>query len=351
MNVDTNVSGEVRSLLQRLGATDEEIAEAERADALSPLILMYATMPGAPRYTADELAEQTGMDEQLGRRLWRALGFADVGDDERAFTDADAEALRTVRNMLETGFADVDVALQMTRVVGSSMARVAEALLAPRESSTLLGESAEVTAAVAETALATQARLVEYVWRRHLQAAFRRELVARLEAGGRSTRPTSELAVGFADLVGFTAMSQQLQPAELAQVVSRFEDLAMDQVTAHGGRVAKMIGDAVMFVVRDPAAAVDVGVALAEAHADDEVLSDVRVGIACGDVLAYEGDYYGPVVNLASRIVNIAVPGSVVVSEELYEAVASEDAYRFRPLRPRYLKDIGRARLWRVRRA
>lgn len=345
---------DVHAALRRLGASEPEIAEAERAGALGLLVMTYAAMPGCPRYTDGEVASLAGIDGELARRLWRALGFADPQEDERVFTEADADALRTVRTLLETGFTNVEVAVQMTRVVGSSMARVAEAVLGAREASTLLTGAPEVTAAVAEAALATQARLLEYVWRRHLQAAFRRELLARaggLEAGVDGGRTSSELAVGFADLVGFTAMSQQLQPEELAGVVSRFEELAMGEVTAHGGRVAKMIGDAVMFVVQDAAAAVDVGLALAEAYASDEVLSDVRVGVANGDVLAYEGDYFGPVVNLASRIVNIALPGSVVVSEDLHAAVAGDARFRFHSLRPRYLKDIGRVRLWRARRA
>jgi adenylate cyclase len=343
------VSVDVHGELRRLGASDDEIARAEEAGALGLLVVMYAALPDEPRYTAPELATLVGIDRALSKRLWRALGFPDVADDERAFTDADAEALRTVHAMLSTGFADVEVAVQMTRVVGSSMARVVEAFVTASQVAETMTESTEVAAAMAETALATQARLLEYVWRRHLQATIRRQLLMRMERGG-TARPSSTMAVGFADLVGFTAMSQQLEPHELAKVVSRFEELAFEQVTSHGGRVAKMIGDEVMFVVRDAVDAVEAGLALAEAYADDEVLSDVRVGVACGDVLVYEGDYFGPVVNLASRIVNIAVPGSVVVSDDLHDALAGEPRFAFHGLRPRYLKDIGRVPLWRVRR-
>ena len=161
--------------------------------------------------------------------------------------------------------------------------------------------------------------------------------------------PTAPLAVGFADLVGFTAMSQQISERELAAVVSRFEALAFDAVTRHGGRVAKMIGDEVMFVVDGVGPALETALGLAEAYADDDLLSDVRVGLAHGDVLALEGDFYGPVVNLASRIVNIAIPGAVVVSETIHQALGQDPRYVFHPLRVRSLKDIGRVRLWRAR--
>jgi adenylate cyclase len=243
----------------------------------------------------------------------------------------------------------VDESVQMTRVIASSMARIAEAMV----SSTMADadmptpEAEAMFALTVESIFDTYSKLIDYVWRRHLQAVLRRQLLATLEQGEQG----STYAVGFADLVGFTALSQELSPAELAGVVTRFEDLAFDHVARHGGRVAKVIGDEVMFVVRDTAAAVETGLDLAEAYADDEVLSDVRVGIACGDVLAHEGDYYGPVVNLASRIVNIAVPGSVVVSPSVRETLGDDDGrYVFHGLRPRQLKDIGRVRLWRVRR-
>jgi adenylate cyclase len=113
--------------------------------------------------------------------------------------------------------------------------------------------------------------------------------------------------------------------------------------------VVKMIGDEVMFAAPDAASGVAIGVCLAEAYADDEMLSDVRVGLACGTVLQREGDYYGPVVNVASRIVNIAAPGSVVVSDEVHQAVSGDRRWAWKPLRPRYLRDIGRVQLWVAR--
>jgi class 3 adenylate cyclase len=154
------------------------------------------------------------------------------------------------------------------------------------------------------------------------------------------------MAIGFADLVGFTALSQQLSQAALAEVVARFEELAHDTVARCGGRVVKMIGDEVMFAANDPVEAGLTALSLAEAYADDEQLQDVRVGLAYGPVLAREGDYYGPVVNLASRMVNIARPGSVLVSTSVHDVLAENPAFSFKPLRARYLQGIGRVPLW-----
>ena len=85
-----------------------------------------------------------------------------------------------------------------------------------------------------------------------------------------------------------------------------------------------MIGDEVMFVVDSVAAAARIGLSLADAYADDDLLSDVRVGLACGPVLLRDGDYFGPTVNLAHRIVNIGNPGTVLMSDEFHTALEQE---------------------------
>jgi adenylate cyclase len=182
-------------------------------------------------------------------------------------------------------------------------------------------------------------------WRRHLQAAIRRRLTI-VEAG------QGQLGVvGFADLVGFTALSQQVGDDELAAIVDQFEQLAFDVVTAQGGRVVKMIGDEVMFTVDAADAAAQIGLALAEGTRGADELSDLRVGLAAGPLLEREGDLYGPVVNLASRITSIAFPGTIVVSESVRDQLEGQEEYRLRSMRARYLKDIGRVPLWVLRRA
>jgi class 3 adenylate cyclase len=75
----------------------------------------------------------------------------------------------------------------------------------------------------------------------------------------------------------------------------------------------------------------------------------VRVGVAFGPALAREGDLYGPTVNLASRMVSIAYPGSVVVAGEVREACGDDERFAWKSLRTRYLKNIGRVQLHAVR--
>ena len=341
----------VRRFLLERGVPAEDVDRAAEEGHLHLLMVDTLLVPQTPRYTAAEVAALAGMSLDDVRRYWRALGFPDARPEERSFGDMDLEALSTLQGILAYRMADVDSSLQLARVIGSSMSRIAESEITASpvlRGQTDSAEMAELFALTADATLPGVARLLEYSWRRHLQAAARRAVLmsSRVDATGAHL----ELAVGFADLVGFTVLSQQLSEKDLAEMVARFERLAHDTVTVLGARVVKMIGDEVMFVAEDVLVAARVALALAEAYADDEVLSDVRVGLAAGDVLAREGDYFGPVVNLASRIVNIALPGSVVVPEAVHAAMADDERFSFHAMRTRNLKDIGRVRLWRVRR-
>ena len=343
----------VRALLRGLGTSDEEIDRAVQDDVVDLLMVDRLLLPSAHRLTESEVSERTGIPLELTRRLWRALGFLDVDEDDRHFTELDVEAVDLFRSMVDLGMVDVESAIQMSRVIGSSMARIAEAETAPGSTPILMssGDSvldADEFARTAGASLQAMARLLEFVWRRHLQAATRRAMLMRYRYGADGASPT--LVVGFADMVGYTLLAQHLSGDELASVVARFEALAHDIITGLGGRLVKMIGDEAMFVVQDAAEGARIGLALADAYADDDLLSDVRVGMALGPVLLQDGDYYGAVVNLASRIVNIARPGSVLVSDELHAALELEapDEFAGRSLRPRSLKGIGRVQLWRI---
>ena len=179
--------------------------------------------------------------------------------------------------------------------------------------------SAEAFASVADVTIPAMAKLLEFVWRRQVAAGIQRSMM--LRSHGLAPGESPVLAVGFADMVGFTLLSQHLSHEELAEVVRRFEEISHDIVTRARGRVVKMIGDEVMFVVDNVVDAARIGLDLADAYADDDLLSDVRVGLACGPVLLRDGDYFGPTVNLAHRIVNIGNPGTVLMSDEFHTAL------------------------------
>ncbi|MGA2838133.1 MAG: adenylate cyclase regulatory domain-containing protein [Acidimicrobiales bacterium] len=346
----------VRLLLRELGSTDGEIDRAVEDDVLDLLVVDRILVPSGHRLTGDDVTLRTGIPIEVTRRFWRALGFLDVDEAEPAFTEMDIEAVQIFQAMVAMGLVDLETAVQMARVIGSSMARIAEAEAAPGNTPILVGTGdsildADQFAQQAEVSIPAMGRLLEYVWRRHLQAATHRAMLHRSRGAEEGVRPV--MAIGFADMVGFTMLSQHLGDEELAAVVVRFEELAHDTVVALGGRVVKMIGDEVMFVVPTALDAAQIGLSLAEAYSDDDLLSDVRVALASGPVLMKDGDFYGPVVNLASRLVGVAHPGTVLISDEFRDALAAEGAtdIETRPLRARNLKDIGRVQVWKLLRA
>src|SRR4051794_30799112 len=294
------------------------------------------------RYTGRELAEKAGIDPELAQRLWTAMGFPQHAETDAAYTDEDVAALQYAGELISTHSVEPELLIQLTRTMASSVARIAEAQLEVAiDRARRFGSEEGVL--VDDKVVEMTPWLLGYMWRRHAAASFGRavEAVAQEEAA---------LSVGFADLVGFTELSQELPEPELASLVSRFEALAHDTVVLLGGRVVKMIGDEVMFAVDDTKSGLEISLSLADAYSDDEQLQDVRVGLSCGNVLQLQGDLYGPPVNLASRIVSIARPRSVVVSEAVHDALADDPDYAWRSLRPRTFKGIGRVPIWRVRR-
>lgn len=342
-------------MLRERDISDEEIISSLKNDTLHLLAVDQMLGPPRKRLTIGELSAETGVDPASIRRLWRALGFADVTEDERIFSSIDVEAITSLSSLMFTSATDFEVAIQLSRVIGSSMARIAAAEIVASNSlkGVGLGSKDFTTVDLADrftqysaSILPAVPELLVYAWIRHLHAAGRRAMVA-LDKGARDVSERI-LAIGFVDLVGFTVLSQQLTTQELGAVVSRFEELSSDAVSRRDGRVVKMIGDEVMYVVEDPEAAVDIGLELKEEYAKEKLLSEVRAGVAYGSILAREGDYYGPVVNLASRIVSIANPGTILVSDGIQRTLSGNSKYRLVPLRPRYLKDLGSVQLWVV---
>ncbi|MGN6634622.1 MAG: adenylate/guanylate cyclase domain-containing protein [Oryzihumus sp.] len=311
-----------------------------------------------------DVSAAAGLSLRSARKFWHALGFANVEDDEdRVFTQADIQALRAVADLVREGVFDEPTALAMTRAFARTTDRLAvwqTQLMAEALGDLGAGDAPgagrhDTTRAVPdlETARKAAAKLADvaddlepllvYAWRRHLVAAIER-MVA--DADPEQDNVGIVRNVGFADLVSFTRLVRRLSERELAQVVQRFEELASDIVTAHGGRVIKTVGDEVLFVTVTPAAAAAIALDLVEAMAEDEVLPDVRVGMATGRVVPRLGDVFGTTVNRASRLTAVARPGSVLVDDGLAAKLASLSGFEMTALRRRSLRGIGPVTPW-----
>ena len=295
-------------------------------------------------FTAFEVADETGLTIDQLRRLWRALGFPEHGN-EIAFTQGDAGAVSTLGSIVESGAIDFDMAVNLTRAVGQTMARLAD-----WEVATLVHRVEELEAGEGATGSRTGSalRLVEevnhpfealllYSWRRHLAAA-----VSRIEALGARAEDlhTTEVTVGFADIVSFTALSNEIGEDRIGDLVELFESRCADVVAARRGRVIKSLGDSVLFVNDDPIRAYDTAEGIINLVGRDARLPDVRVGLASGSVVMRLGDVFGPPVNMASRMTAVARRNRIIVDGDT-AALLPEDQFETRRLPARPVRGFG----------
>jgi adenylate cyclase len=292
-----------------------------------------------PVYNAAEIATETGLTLDQARRLWRALGFPEAGG-ARAFTRTDVGAVSTLVAAVDTGLLDFDLAVNLTRAVGQTMARLADwevAALVHRVDE--LGENEHAN----ETRVEYARRMVDefgrpfeelmiYAWRRHLAAA-----VARMEAMSANEEElhTVQLTVGFADIVSFTALSNELSRGRIGDLVELFESRCSDVVAGLGGRVIKSIGDSVLFVNDEPIAGYDTAEGIINVIGRDPRMPDVRVGLASGPVVMRLGDVFGPPVNLAARLTAVARRNRIIIDAATAELLPEEEFETRRlPARP-----------------
>jgi adenylate cyclase len=349
------VRSALRRFLRRRGTSPAEIDNASRGQYLALLVLDREILPGERKYTLRELAVRGKTDLATARAVWRAIGFPDMPDDLPAFTDSDVDTLRTFLDTFAEPWVpdwSLDLALQQARVVSSALARMADALTDDVARSFRDARAAGISdEELAERIAGTIdfdriVDLVDHLFRLQVRAAFWRRL-----AGASSGAPgTVHGAVGFVDLVGYTALAEELEDEELAALLTRFGVVAHDTVVAAGGRIVKTIGDEVMFVTDTAAAAADIAVTLTERTTGDELLPDARAGLASGTLVLREGDYFGPVVNLASRLTEIARPGTVLAPAEVGQLLAGDARFAVRRIPSKRIRDIGRIEVCSVAR-
>lgn len=313
-----------------------------------------ALMGGDRRYRRADIARASGESLQHSRDLWRAMGFANARDEDRIFTDADLQAVRGIQRLIEEGKLTPEAARGLARAAGRSTDRLAMwqvqvlgDMVTGEDELGLNREGAQHTAElVAELADALEPLFV-YVWRRNLSQAVNR-MVA-------DSEPESHLGVrrtvGFADLVSYTQLVRTLSERELAQLVSRFEALASDIVSVHGGAVVKTVGDEILFTHQQVELAAAIALDLVDAVQADPIIPHLRVGLSQGRVLARQGDVYGDTVNRAARLTAAARPGGALVDHDVAWGLATVAGFATEELDPIELPGIGVLRPWLLERS
>ncbi|MEZ5091538.1 adenylate/guanylate cyclase domain-containing protein [Nocardioides sp.] len=306
--------------------------------------LEHAILGETPTLDAREVAQEAGVDVEQARRLWRALGFPEYAGDV-AFNRADVRALREVTEVVAAGALDLDTAVNLTRAVGQTMARLAdwevanlvqriEAIEASEEAS---GSRVTTALQMVDQVQPTFERLLVYAFRRHLAAA-----ASRVEALGSVEEDlhTIDVTVGFVDIVAFTALSNELDEDRIGDLVEVFETRCADIIAAHRGRMIKSIGDSVLIVNDDPERALETAEQVIAVVGRDGRLPDIRIGLATGSVVMRMGDVFGRPVNLAARLTAVARRNRVIVDRATADLLP-EERFSTRPLPARPVRGFG----------
>ena len=335
------------------GVSLDELRVAVQEDRLALLPVELVLRGGGERLTPAEVAERAGVAQDFLEREWRALGLALAADDEAAYTERDVEAAKRVQQLRDAGVPD-DGVLEVARLLGMTMSQlaaanrrlIAETFMQEGDTEYDVGKR---FAAAAEAFMPLIGESLQYVLSLHLREQIRHDAfdVAELSSGRAAS--ADEVTVCFADMVDFTHLGETLDPEALGQVTGRLGELAAS-VVEPPVRLVKLIGDAAMIVGPETKPVLDAAldlVAAAEEEGEDFPL--FRAGVAMGMALPRGGDWYGRPVNLASRITAVARPDSVLVAEEVHDALS--DDYRWSFAGSRKLKGIeGSVKLFRARR-
>jgi len=319
--------------LDGLGFTAEEMVEAERQGRLFGLAGDVLQGPGRPIHSLRTAADALGTSVDEVATAWAVMGLRISDPEALALSQADVDGLQTW--VAIKALVGDDAALAFLRVLGNAMARVAEAggtmarIAQPDLLVTHSGD--ELTTAKAYRAVTEIAHrfgvLIDAVFRQHIVSA-------RTHFEGVITDASASVTcgIGFADLTGFTTLTQILTPTELLDLLVEFGGTVSDLVHADGGRVVKFIGDEVMWVTSTPELLVTVAMDLVEHSRAREAGLQVRAGLGYGSVLAIGGDYFGNPVNLAARLVGAAAPGQILASNDVRDELAAWQAIPQEPL-------------------
>jgi adenylate cyclase len=312
--------------LRERGHTPAQIRAAVDSGRLAYGYLEQLLPGGSGPHSLRDAADRTGLEPALIQRIWSSLGFP--AGRRQGFTDEDLELLAYAAGVLEAGFPLVAF-LQLIRVYGQALAQIADAEVKlfhlyvhePLMRDGVPGlEMAEEMETLAADVLPLAAPMMDGLHRRLLRYFVEQDVVGHMEAEGDFDLGRLRVAIAFADLAGYTRLTEEAGEEQALDVVERF--VAGVEVTLpEEARVIKTIGDEVMIVSSDTAALVDWAVGYQALAADARPRP--RIGIHAGAALYRDGDYYGRAVNLAARVAARAAGGEVLVTQAVVDAAAS----------------------------
>lgn len=336
------------------GITAEEIRHS-----FAPMLLPARRALGddGTYVSARQISERTGLGLDALMRFQRAAGLPQVDDPDAAvFMRPDGDTAVHIKRFLDLGI-DPEQMLMVVRVLADGLANAAEVMRGAALGAVLRPGATELqTAQGAQAVVGAAAPLVgpmiQDLLLLQLRHAVETEAVnANERAIGAPLPGARVVAAAFADLVGFTRLGEEVPAEALEKLANRLAEQARN-VAVGPVRFIKTIGDAVMFVSADTAALLAAVLSLIDAAEADEVLPQLRAGLAYGSAVSRAGDWFGSPVNTASRVTSMARPGSVLVSAAARDNVGEDGRFRWSDAGSRHLKGIrDNVQLFRARRA
>ena len=307
------------------------IAEAQRSGQLA-FGYIEELLPATPgRHSLAEAARETGLEPALIERIHSAIGFPMAGLG--SLSDEDMMLLRYAAAVLAAGFPLVAF-LQLLRVYGQSLTQLADAEVRlfhlyvhePLMRDGVPGlEMAEQMRELAGELLPLSAPVMDHLHQRFLLHFVEQDVVGHMEADlGRDALDLGRMrvAICFADLAGYTRLTEELGDEEAVDAVERFVE-SVANTLPDDARVIKTLGDEVMVVGSDVCALTEWAVGYQAMLASDSDVVHPRIGLHHGEVLYRDGDYYGREVNQAARVVARAAAGEVLVTRPVVDAASS----------------------------
>ncbi len=349
---------ELLDWLEELGFEPDQIRQASD-EGLLLLLPADRVVAGPGRFTAEEVGERANVHPDFLRLLRRVNGLAVPEPGMASYSDVDVQLADVARQYTDLGI-DAEQLLGSARAVGRALSGLAGSLRALVFELVVKPGMSEVELARAyaervEVLLPLLGPMLESGLRAQLRQAVRTELIDAAERAAGSLPGEREVAVAFADIVGFTKLGEEVDTAQLERVAARLEARTRDLISPPVSLV-KTIGDAVLLVSPDAAALLAVCLQLSEAAGEraeeaegEELVPQLRIGMSYGPALSRGGDWYGRAVNLASRVAAAARPGSVLLVQAARDA-AGEDVAHFSSAGSKHFKGVqGAVRLHRAR--
>lgn len=341
---EADLDDDQREVVEALVDLGVERVEARRAVLTGrvPLVIARQRRVEKGRYTLDEVAARTSVPATVIRDVYVAMGLP---MPER-FSRNDLQWARNIRRYLDV--MSVESLIRSARVRGTALSTVARADLATVRDELLLpmrqAGADDLTMAVA---LGEATETLEEIGRLALVHAYEAQVDFQLDGelvamAARSSRDEVDIAVGFVDVEGYTALSARIDPAGLDAVIEAFEQRVLAVTSDIAGvSPVKYLGDAVMLVSADVTELADVMLTLTEPVPELED-APLRGGMAHGSVLVREGDYFGQPVNMAARLTDQARAWTVLAADDLEDELA--ERFRLRRTRPMRIRGVGTRR-------